>query len=251
MNLKTKIFIFMVLSLFSVSLVTLPAATAFTSDSFSQKVGDEYIWELKVSQPGSLLSSYKMGDQLKAIIIAANKTILTTDGANLWDTLWGRVYNNSITNRTWQLLMHTKALSIYNSTLGWASMTPELFIPHNQTAVNKTLYGKFYVLLVSKGDFHYTWTSGPNGYDGTMTAWNGSATGDKDQPKFELQFNANGLLQSWKEYRGTGSGWTLVSDQELLGGGMIPGFLAFPLLLILSIFVALQLLRAKKKPGAL
>jgi len=240
MNLKTKIFVLVALSLFSVSLVTLPAATAFASDSFSQKVNDEYIWELKALPPGeSVLFLQKVGDQLKIIITAANKT---KSGPVLYDTLWGSWYNNSATNRTWQLWLTTTIITFYNSTYGWLLLFAwPLFIPHNVTAVNSTLYDG-----LGMGN-NYTWTSGPHGYDGTVTAWTGPATGKLGMPKYQFQFNANGVMQYWKIYNGTGSGWTLIFDLELLGGG-IPGFLASPLLLILSIFVAFQLLRTKKKP---
>jgi len=236
-----------------VSLVTLPAVTtAFASDSFSQKVGDQYIWELKVAPPGSDLNIWKVGDQLKIVISAANKTMI---GPVLWDILWGTMYNNSAANRTWQLLQPTDIICYYNNTKGWylgdmyAYMF--MFIPHNQTTVNSTLFWEFAYILGLMGDFHYTWTSGPHGYDGTMTAWNGSATGDLGQPKYEIQFNVNGVLQYSKSYNGTGSGWTLIADWELLSGSGIPGFIAIPLLLVLSIFVAFQLLRAKKKPVAI
>jgi len=241
MNLKTKIFIFVALSLFSVSLVTLPAATAFTSDSFSQKVNDEAIWEVKTFIASKYIPiAMKVGDQVKAIIIAANKTKLSV----LCDCLWVREYNNSVTNRTWQLLMPTTLITIYNSTYGWDYLVMPMFIPHNQTCVNSTLHTYL-------AGMNYTWTSGPNGYDGTMAAWKGTATGQLGMLKYEMKFNANGILQYFKEYNGTGSGWTLICDIELMGAPGIPGFIAFPLIFILSIFVAFQILRAKKKPVAM
>jgi len=242
MNLKTKIFVLMAFCLFSVSLATFPAATAFASDSFSQKVNDEAILEAKVYTVSVHIPiSFKVGDQFKWVIMATNKTMLVS---TLFDSLWVAIYNNSAANRTWQLIMPTSLMTIYNSTKYWNFAYLPIFIPHNQTAVNWTLY-----IMFGTGN-NYTWTSGPNGYDGTMTAWEGPATGALGKAKIEARFNANGVLQYWKEYNGTGSGWTLTVDLELLGGG-IPGFLAFPLLLILSIFVAFQIFRTKKKPVAI
>jgi len=259
MNLKTKIFVLVALSLFSVSLVSFPLAIAFSSDSYSQKVNDEFVWELKVVKKDSMFYSSlaKVGDQMKMVVTKTNSTLvfdLRWMKTILDDTVYVNVYNNTAANRTWTLLAKEVLIGAYNSTMGLniagfyiVAVAGAGFIPHNETAVNSTLYG---MMMAMMGMANYTWTSGPNKFDGLMEAWAGPKLPLLNNMKLEIKFNANGVVEYIKQYNGTGSAWDLISHSELVGG-VIPGFLAVPLLLILSIFVAFQLLRTKKKPVAM
>jgi hypothetical protein len=82
--------------------------------------------------------------------------------------------------------------------------------------VNTTLYLLFCAPLSYFCFVHYQWTSGPHGYDGMAVIWNGSATGDLNELKYILRYNVEGLLEYVQIFNGTGSGWDLTGEWQLM-----------------------------------
>ncbi|MHA1651190.1 MAG: hypothetical protein ACTSYB_13435 [Candidatus Helarchaeota archaeon] len=183
-----------------------------------------------------------VGDQIKVEVTLTNQSVF---GSILYDTIWGYMYNNSISNQTWELMEPGfQLLGAYNSTYG--SPMGYLLFPHNETSVNSSIYMTYNVLFNFQ---NYQWISGPNGYDGTATSWNGSATGDPNKAKMVLKVNSDGVLEYQEIYNGTGPGWDLVYKMELQPiTSPISGFVILPTLCVFSILVAISVLKHKRKP---
>jgi hypothetical protein len=207
--LKIEIVLIALFSILLASLFIIPMIlyrpNGFSSSSFSQRTGEEYIWEVYsevlVINDGSSYYAWQATDGEKITITATNRIIINSI---LYDTLWGLTAQNTAYNRTWQIFSSAvPLLDTYNSTFGccpysfcgsWCS-----FIPHNETAATVFLCNLF------NGWGSFFWTSGSHGYDGLVTLISGPR-------RIEIQFNVNGVMQSWKYF------WNgeLQSDTELI-----------------------------------
>jgi hypothetical protein len=238
-----KIFFLFIFNLFLLNLV-LTTSSAFTSDSYSQKGGDEIIWDIKEADTNYVLI-LRTGDHVKVAITKTNTTKLNSVQ---YDTLYGLCYKKSISDEDWNLFLTSTPYLFggYNSSYGIfpsfstvpleAAGKSVIIIPHNETAVQEMLTPYYSLWPIDD----YTWTSGPNGYDGHAVGWQGSATGDPGMDKIELQFNADGILQFLKWFIGQGGSWDLVYYVLFLQStSRIPGFMLFPLLTALITFTAI------------
>ncbi|OLS14769.1 MAG: hypothetical protein RBG13Loki_1602 [Promethearchaeota archaeon CR_4] len=127
------------------------------------------------------------------------------------EIVYGNMSRNAPSNRSWEQVGIDTPLMGYNSSLG--ILTPGSFIcltPHNETALNNTL-----TMLLSTLFEYSKWTSGPHGLDGNVEAWNGTETGDLNKPKIAASFNEEGVLEFWRQYRGTGTGWNFTDELML------------------------------------
>jgi len=248
MNLKIKIFLYLMLILCSLSLISIFNNFAYSPDSFSQKVGDEFIWQVYEEKPGVVVGMPDIGGQLKLRISIINRTVLSS---KLYDTVYGLIYMNSKEDQTWVLITPTNWLEgAYNSTYG---IPPNVYyaggwvIPHNESAVRQSSL-TFWSIFFST----VKWNSGSNGYDGTLSAWKCLATGGTE--KLEIKYNENGVVQYIKKYSDTGNGWELTFDLELLGISSINVFLMIPIICTLAIIIAIVAIPAimllRKKFGS-
>ena len=231
MNFKKQLVLVMLVSLISCSMVASLPVIAFASDSFAQKTGDEYIWEVTTYVEGaSVVGPLKgLGNQLKAVIVKANTTYIGP--GHWWDCLWVAFYTNTLANPEWTLLSPTRLFFRYNNSLGYFQDFDPLFIPRNETAVFQ-FYNKSY------GPPHINWTSGPHGYDGTLEIYEGNGTGSPDESRTRYQFNSAGVAINLELYNGTGSGWDFMFRMELQENP-IPGFLFNAVIASFSSLVAI------------
>ncbi|MFX1296148.1 MAG: hypothetical protein ACFFD2_15025 [Promethearchaeota archaeon] len=239
MGYKIKILLIFICVSFVLNFYTTVPTNAFTSDSYSQQVGDELIWEIKLADMPFIPYLDTTGNRLKFIINTTEKVLIYS---TLYDCVWAIAYYNTAANRTWDLLDPNEILiGVYNNTIGIIlSIDLILIIPHNESAINAALY------LISIGDgYDYTWTPGTNGYDGTGELQKGIETVPGSM-KIIMKFNSNGVLQDQKFYSANGTTWELVYHMVLLGSG-IPGFLTNSTIFILSIFMAIYALKKKRK----
>jgi hypothetical protein len=201
----------------SVNFLTAIPSMAFSSDSFSQKPGDIATWQVILREPGFNFANLEVNDTLRIIIIEA--TAALHDGL-LYDTLQLVVCNGSTAIPTWTVMYDT--LTEYNGTHyilpGFGYAVIPFVIPHNQTAVVEA--------LKEGATFNYTWTPGPNGYDGVFAEWEGSILGDLDAVRADFKFSSEGFLEYLEIYNGTGPGWDLGFKMILIDAGSyeIPGF---------------------------
>ncbi|MHA1652303.1 MAG: hypothetical protein ACTSYB_19130 [Candidatus Helarchaeota archaeon] len=216
---------------------------AFSSDSYSQQVGNEYIWNVVYASPKLYGSPFhfETGDQLKMVITVTNRTTISSVDC---DTIYGNIYNNSATNQTWNLLFKDFLVGAYNKSVGIYPNAMALIelgigiIPHNESAVN---YSLFYILAFLG---NYQWISGPHGYDGQAIL-----TGNVTEPgdiKMEFKYNENGVLQSCKFYNATGSSWELFYHTEL-NLPPISGFIFIPAIMTIGIFILVYIHLSKEK----
>lgn len=238
MKFNTKFYLLVLVGLISVSLVSSMPVIAFASDSFAQKTGEEYIWEVTTYVQGASVheSLEKVGNQLKIVIVETNTTYIGP--CHYWDCLWIEFYNSTPSNTVWTLLFALDFWFYYNNSLGFEMKVEPFFIPRNETAVNAS--------LAAYGYAHNEWTSGPHGYDGSYIGYDGNATGDLGAEKMAFDFISPGIMKYLEMYNGTGSGWDLVFRMEYQGGG-IPGFLMNAVILALSFSVAIYALIHLKK----
>ncbi len=253
MELKTKVLVVLLLSIFSLSMLTTVPVAAFAADSYAQKAGDAPTWEVKVFEMSASGPMTTVGDRQRVTVKVANQTELfePTIPADMWfDTLYVDLEMNSEENRTWELIQEDVLIGGYNNSIGLyigVMFFIGLIAPRNQTTINTTLY-KIYSAQMYMGICftHFLFTPGPNGYDGSFEMWNGSASGDLGEPKAVVKYNKAGLAEYNKQYNGTGSGWNLTMHMELLAEGGIPGFQIAPIVLMISVFGTIALLRPKK-----
>ncbi len=228
MKIKRK-FIFSIVCFLLITFMIGTIGAAFSGDSFDQRAGDEYIWEVTFAKGYTLQAFHlqNVGDQLSIVINIVNTTLLNSI---LYDTLYGTLSNNTRDNRTWTPFSQKILLAAYNSSYGYKTDITPFIIPHNETAVNQTLSNTTYE--------HYSWTSGPHGYDGMVIQYNGSASGDIGKEKIEMSFHSAGILNSLRIYNGTGGNWDLIFELKLLVvPPLIPSFQLFLIIPILGILV--------------
>lgn len=240
MKLNRKVFVLTLLSLLSLSLISAIPVAAFTSDSFSQQVGDILTWEVTYKAADFDLGTsflQELGDRLKLEVTITN----TTDfGGSTWDTLYGNAYKNSVTNRTWNQFATESKLTSYNGTHAGIGSFFTYIIPHNETA---------FLLFLYLSTIEAVWTSGPNGYDGFLSSWElgTSGLGDLGKIRMDMQYNAEGLAQYIRGYNGTGPGWVLKYQVDLLLGDEIPGFAIFSAVFSLVAMMGLLILYRNRK----
>ena len=210
--------------------------TAFSSDSFSQQIGDEFIWEMTHKDASISFWLENVGDQLKAVI---NDTYENLGS----DCLFIVFYKNTASNRTWVPIIAAEYATYDGET--FSSWDLCLIIPHNATAVQIDLNG-----IIGPYE-HFLWSNGPNGYDGEATAWDGSSLGDLGAYKLETKFNADGIAEYISNYNGTGTSWNLRFQLELVITSGIPSFFIFLVLPILGIFIVISHLVSRKNQKAL
>ncbi|OLS14960.1 MAG: hypothetical protein RBG13Loki_1402 [Promethearchaeota archaeon CR_4] len=164
-------------------------AAVFAKDSFSQEVGDSYVWELMHNQ--SAYTVYERGMRFKVVVNVLN---ISDDYGVLRDSIYVNVSRNTPSNRTWDQYYVDYPLVFYNSTYGLivTDIIHPTFIPHNESAVNKTYYSFF---SESPFNYNYKWTSGPHGYDGTAEGWTGNGTGELNELKMSFKFNGEGVIE--------------------------------------------------------
>ncbi len=224
MNQKIRIFFLITCFIFLVFLFSFNLVLAFGGDSFSQQVGEEYVWEVKAEGYTTNPQIDSLGDQLKIEISITNTSSSPCCGVG-GDALYGHMYNNSVANRTWERFMTNFYLAVYNQSAGFFHEMAKFFFPHNETVLN--LY--FENVFTFKWDFQtYNWTSGPTGYDGLARGYNGSSIGDLGQPMREYKIDTTGALEFYRVYNGTGSSWNMIYSLELIdfqaAPKNIPGF---------------------------
>ena len=202
-----------VLIIYLINLSLSSPVFAFTGDSFSQKVGDGFIWEVKIADAVVVSQEIaSVGDRLKIEITVAESNREDCCG-HIGDVLYGNMYNNSLTDRTWTAFQIDYFLAVYNRSTGYYGNSGQFYIPHNETVVNSTMYDTF----TSEWSYQtYNWTSGSHEYNGLAYGFNGSVTGDINESKKELAYNVDGVLQYYKIYNGTGSDWDLIYHIELI-----------------------------------
>jgi hypothetical protein len=197
--LKIEIILVVIFSLSLASLVIIPIflyhSNSFSSSSFSQRAGDEFIWErfaivLYFESNGTPYYEWQATGGVKITITTTNRTMIYSV---LYDTLWGLTAQNTAYNRTWQSISSAvPLLDTYNSTFGCCPRSScgswVYFIPHNETAANKFLHDTLSGIFGT-----YNWTSGPHGYDGLVTLTSGTQ-------RIVIQYNENGVMQSWKYF---------------------------------------------------
>ncbi len=229
MKAKIRFLSQIILCCYLVILVSGNFSIAFSSDSFFQKVGDGFIWEVKnadVVVVGPEVAN--LGDRLKVEITVAESSCPDCCG-HFGDVLYGNMYNNSLADRIWTLFETDNFFAVYNKSTGYFGSSGQFFIPHNETVVNSTMYITF------TSDWHYQtyeWIGGSHGYDGLAYGFNGSVTGDVNESKKEYGYNVDGVLQYYKEYNGTGSDWDLIYHIELIDS--YSAWDPIPLIIIIS-----------------
>ncbi len=245
METKTKVCFFLVLSLFSLSLFSTTPTIAFASDSFSQKTGNWFVWEVKqLKDFGDFLwENPQLGDYFRLVITSATTT---TIGPYVIDLLIGVIYNNSAANRTWTNSTGEGLYGMYSRYLGWDT-NPDLMaiVPHNVTAIEA-----LFTQVNSAGHYIATWTPGPHGYDGIATLQEGYEA-EPNSTKMEYHYNTQGVAQIIKRYNATGIIWDQVLLAELIESnvGGVPGFLVTSAIFTLGLCVALYALRFKRLPN--
>jgi len=163
-TLKLEIVLIAMFSILLASLFIIPMVldrpNGFSSSSFSQRTGDEYIWEVYsvvlVIDNGNSYYAWQATDGKKIIITATNRTVINSI---VYDTLWGTTAQNAAdNNRTWQIESDAiPLLDTYNSTFGCCPRSfcgsRWYFIPHNETAANEFLQGALTIFG------SYSWTN--------------------------------------------------------------------------------------------
>ncbi|MHA1277891.1 MAG: hypothetical protein ACTSQ8_11930 [Candidatus Helarchaeota archaeon] len=240
MKLKIKLFILLFCGLLSFSFISMISVAAYTSDSFSQTTGSTFTWEVTYKAenwtfPGAFLLEY--GDRLKITITTANTTNI---GGVIYDTLYGDIYLNTAANRTWVVYEKNTFLTGYNGSEGIEGSSFILFIiPHNASAIN--------LAFMAMAIVNYLWTPGPNGYDGRISMWEGSGSGDVGKIRQDVVFNKDGLMSQIQEFNGTGTGWGLGLQIDLLSERGIPSFDIFYTGFIITAIIGLLILNRSHK----
>ena len=248
MNRKIKISVFFLFSLYMLSMMFITPVVSFTSDSYSQEIGEIHIWERKVDDSNETLE----GMQTRATITDTNVTKIVTLSMGLrptstawWcDTLWG-IIETKLTDGGWSLQWYD-IIATYNSTRG--VLFRDLFIPHNESAVNQSV-NEWFNFLLPGGD--YKWTSGAHGYDGDAVMHNGSADGTTiGSVKYVLSFNEDGLKQTEQIYYGSAQGWVLSFEEEykwMQNQKQVPGLLLGDIFLLIAIVCIVYFLISRRK----
>ncbi len=241
MRLKAQIFLFVTLSLFCLSLYTTTPTVAFVPDSYQNKVGEEYIWDVKVSGTGYFLyGNVNATDQLKMVITTINQTLIYS---YYWDCVWARFYRKTATDSDWVPWTTTeKLVGAYHESIGILPVNLILFVvPHNETAIIGFLH-----LLSTVVSGSYDWMSGDFGYDGYGSYWSSDIT-NPGAMKVEMHFSENSTINILKVYNSTGSKWILLFHMEIY----IPPIPAFSILsvsFILLVCLVVYVLQLKRKP---
>ncbi len=232
MNFKKQLALVMLVGLVSCSMMASISVMGFASDSFAQKTGDEYIWEVTTYVEGAAVdeSLKGVGIQWKAVIVEANTTYIGP--CHWWDCLWIAFYNNSPSNPEWTLRFPTDLRFNYNNSLGYNLGLEPVFIPRNETAVVQAFNDDYSSSTV-------VWTSGPHGYDGIFNLYDGNGTGDPGESREKYEFNSAGVAIYIEFYNGTGSGWDLTFQMDLQEKSPISGFLLNAIFVTLSFFIAI------------
>ncbi len=177
-----------------------PVSIGFTGDSFSQKVGQEYVYEVTLTEPGIDFLNYthfpsgitgdvRQGDQWKVKIMALDNTRdINLNGytTTYWDIVKIIVYNKSATSSEWNTIMYSGSLyhpplmlaGAYNGTNQTHPIPVHsegffFFFPHNATALAKIAW-QYVGEVIGPFGAGGNWTPGPHGYDGIMANYESS-----------------------------------------------------------------------------
>ena len=242
MKFNRKILLLMGLLLFSLNFFATVPSAAFSSDSFSQDTFDSFTWQF--TSPLSMsYFCFSDGDLMRVAFVA---TITEDYYGFLYDTLYLYYYNQSAGNSGWTAIIFDETAR-YNGTVyvppGFGYALMPILIPHNATAVVTGL-DNWYDSHTSYDNS--SWIAGPNGYDGTYSAWEGLALGEFGKYREEFKFNSEGVMESYRGYMGTGSGWALLMKFDLQAEG-IPGFSGYITLLTFGITLITAVIFLRKK----
>jgi hypothetical protein len=237
MNLKSKLLVFITLSLLCASFFVLLPSYAYSSDSFNTKSGNEYIWEVKLINPGEYVNPYlqQIGDRLKLVVTIANTTEI---GVITYYSIYGNLYYNTKANRTW---VQTDPpgpvlLAIYNGTYMDAFTDLPYLISRNVTINDDWFFDEF----LSYGSKSAITLAPFRVYSSHTTTHN---FGD---PYEEYDYKS-GVLFSFGFALWNGSAWDIHTLIVSSSAGGIPGFHILPTLLILTGFLAVHVLLSHKK----
>jgi len=246
MKLKRGYLGFLLISLLLSSSLFLHYTSGYSSDSFAQKTGDEYIW--KVTNANASQGYYcivsDLGDQYRIQITTANQT---TKGSILYDSLYGlhaiKLFNDLVwtpINTKEELLIGYNGLQNVTHTLIGGGM---YIVPRNETVISHMFYAGM------QYDYeHFQWDSGPHGYDGKAIGYDGSPFGDLGKAKTVIKYDVNGTIEYMRDYNGTGSSWKLVWSLDIQwappsegpNGDSIPAFLFFSILAVIMVLATRQ-----------
>jgi hypothetical protein len=243
MKIKQRALCVVLLSIFTLAIISAISVTAYTSDSYSQEVGDTLTWEVTYRADNWTMPALYLadkGDRLRFTITVANATDLEGD---FYDTLYADIHSNTATNRTWVLRASNTLITGYNGSEGIYLVPFCLWIiPHNETAVN---YFFWYL-----GSYNYLWTPGLNGYDGHAITWEGPGYGEFNEIRKEFFFNNDGILHQIRAYNGTGIGWNFGYQLDLqVSSSGIPGFEILSTSFSIIAIVGLLILYRRRKPN--
>ena len=214
--------------LFLLSMLT-PISRSFTSDSFSPTVGEEYIYEVTLTQasldflnfthfPSGIKGDVQLGDQWKVVIMYSGHTKdINLPGylATYWDAVKGVLYNRSASSPTWNTKMFSGLVSTpplmlmgaYNGTNQTHPIPVHptgffFFFPHNTSALAKIAVQYMDLVVGPPVGAGGNWTPGPHGYDGIMTNFESSTR--PDIWMWAVKIHSSGAIEYVRYYNCTG-----------------------------------------------
>ncbi|MFX1293706.1 MAG: hypothetical protein ACFFD2_02430 [Promethearchaeota archaeon] len=196
----------------------------FPDDSFSQRVGDVYIWEATFAKPGNNLLSYlnldesgdiEAGEQIKFEVTG---TYYTNNVGDMDPTIWwhkveGKIYNSTNTTDTWTTIMWLgyNALDTYDRAYGGAyngSNLPPIpvaswawawFFPHNGSALEQIgTQWPLYMYALFPPCAGWNWSPGPADYDGILHYFESSMV--PDILLWEIKIHTTGAVEYIRYY---------------------------------------------------
>jgi len=204
-------------------------------EALTPQVGDEFIWNVTVSENPSINPiAPNVGNEIKIQILVKNWTLIAP---SVYQTLYGVVYTRLDINHTW--VLQTENISLL---AGYSVAEGILITDWNPYFITPDMDGILGFLQAILPYPTYTgWGSSSYreayGYSGS--SWQ---VGDLNAIKTLFQFSNDGSLGYWQFYNGTGSGWDLVYNLEREWVLDIPGYGFDYLLLGMMAGVALYLI---------
>src|SRR4030042_1520625 len=111
-RLRNGIVIFLATSIFLLGQGAVPTRTAvFSSDSFSQEVGDTYIFEFLDFQMSEMMNGMRMKFEISVLKRTESSGIV-------YDAVYANLSYNPPSNRTWIPAASNTEMMVYNATLG-------------------------------------------------------------------------------------------------------------------------------------
>lgn len=210
-----------IIVVFLIPLTTPVSKADFATESYSQKPGDLATWKVTLN---NISGSDLIPNTLDLVENSTfNYKITAVNGTSIsgmrTENIYGvmHIYNDS--NQKWEKSLNETILGMYFRYSGMRSWSSYnfLFVPHDlylfDTISPSCFWGKVNITLEPME--HYSWSNGPNGYDGTATLWNGAFSGNPGEKKIVFKWNKNGILTQYQIYNGSTS-WDLIYEVKYL-----------------------------------